>query len=323
MTVLPLWRRGRREALTRPGAVGEQAARPLREAVVFSGGGSLGAAQVGALQALFEAGITPDIVVGCSVGALNAAYIAIDPTPHRAGELAELWRRISRSRIFPDGRFSVARRLAAREDHLYSRQGLRSVIEEGIGIDDLADTAIPCHVVTTDLLAGEPVWWSTGRPTEVLLASACLPGLFQPVPLGGSTHVDGGVTCPVPTQHALDLGATRVWVLDVTREFHGWADDRMSAMDVLLESFAISRSHLARRTPVVGAGQHVVALPALRLGRHDIRDFAKTELLLAAGREAGRAMIAAEASATGSSLAGPSVAGPSVIGLRTAASRVG
>ena len=306
MTVLPLWRRSRRDAAA---SLAPVPVRP-REAFVFSGGGSLGAAQVGAVQALFEAGITPDVVVGASVGALNAAYIAIDPGPQRAAELAELWRRMTRGRIFPDGRFRVAQRLATREDHLYSRHGLLSVIEEGIGIDDLADTAIPCHVVTTDLLAGEPVWWSTGRPTEVLLASACLPGLFKPVPLGGSMHVDGGVTCPVPAQHALDLGTTRVWVLDVAREFHGWADSRMTAMDVLLESFAITRSHLGRRTPVAGAGQHVVNLPALRMGRHDIRDFSKTELLLAAGREAGRAMIAEERS----------VCGPALTGLPTAAS---
>ena len=305
MTVLPLWRRSRREALAPTQLVSP---RP-REAFVFSGGGSLGAAQVGALQALFEAGIAPDVVIGASVGALNAAYIAIDPRPERAADLAEFWRRMTRSRIFPDGRFRVAQRLASREDHLYSRHGLVSVIEEGIGIDDLAETAIPCHVVTTDLLAGEPVWWSSGRPSEVLLASACLPGLFKPVPLGDSMHVDGGVTCPVPAQHALDLGASRVWVLDVAREFHGWADSRMTAMDVLLESFAITRSHLGRRAPVTGAGQRVVNLPALRLGRHDIRDFSKTELLLAAGREAGRAMIADELAAAGARSTGSVAAG--------------
>jgi NTE family protein len=300
MTVLPFWRRSRRDAVTAAGAPSPTG--PPGDVVVFSGGGSLGAAQVGALQALFEAGVTPDAVVGCSVGALNAAYLAVDPTPERLVALEQLWRGLTRQDVFPDGRFSVAARLAGRRDHLYSTHGLRSVIETGITIEDLAETRIPCHVVTTDLLAGEPVWWTTGRPTDVLLASACLPGLFQPVELGDSLHVDGGVSCPVPTQHALDLGAARVWVLDVSREFHGWSDERMTAMDVLLESFAISRAHLGRRTPSSVAGQRVVSLPPLRIGRHDLRDFSKTPQVLAAGREAGRAMIAA---ARAAGVAGP------------------
>jgi len=263
---------------------------------VFSGGGSLGAAQVGALQALFEAGIVPDVVVGCSVGALNAAFVAVRPTAEHVHELEQVWRGMTREAVFPDGRFTVARRLAARGDHLFSGEALRTLISDCVPLVDLAHTAIPCHVVTTDLLAGEPVWWTSGDPVEVLAASACLPGLFPPVPLGGSLHVDGGVTTPVPTQRALDLGAERVWVLDVAQEFHGWADERMTAMDVLLESFAISRSHLARRPPVAADGQRIVTLPSLRTGRHDLRDFSKTSALIAAGREAGRAMIAAELS---------------------------
>ena len=289
MTVLPLWRRGRRDAAPAP-----ERATEIREAVVFSGGGSLAAAQVGALQALFESGIVPDLVVGCSAGALNAAYIASEPTLDRVNELEQVWRGITRELIFPDGRFTVARRLAARTDHLYSPDGLRALIADCVPVVDLADTEIPCHVVTTDLLAGEPVWWTTGDPVEVLAASACLPGLFAPVPLAGSQHVDGGVTCPVPSQRALDLGATRVWVLDVAQDFHGWAGEGMSALDVLLESFAISRSHLGRRAPITSPGQRVVTLPPLPTGRHDLRDFSRTPALLAAGREAGRAMIAAE-----------------------------
>ena len=292
MTVLPLWRRGRREAV----APAREIRQEVREAVVFSGGGSLGAAQVGALQALFEAGIVPDLVVGCSVGALNAAFIAVDPTAQRVNELEQVWRGMTREVVFPDGRFTVARRLASRTDHLYSPAGLRALIADCVQVVDLADTAIPCHVVTTDLLAGEPAWWTSGDPVEVLAASACLPGLFPPVELGGSQHVDGGVTCPVPAQRALDLGASRVWVLDVAQDFHGWAGEGMSALDVLLESFAIARSHLGRREPVAGSRQRVVTLPALRTGRLDLRDFSRTSSLLAAGREAGRAMIAAELS---------------------------
>jgi NTE family protein len=294
MTVLTFWRRGRHVG---PAGTPAEVARPApREVFVLSGGGSLGAAQVGALQALFEAGIVPDAVVGCSVGALNAAFIAVEPTAARAGELEQIWRGMSRDAVFPDGRFTVARRLAGRADHLYSPAGLRAVIETCVPLADLADTEIPVHVVTTDLRAGEPVWWTSGDPVEVLAASACLPGIFPPVELAGSVHVDGGVTCPVPTQRALDLGASRVWVLDVARDYHGWADDRMTAMDVLLESFAISRAHLGRQDPPALPGQRVVSLPSLRTGRHDLRDFTRTSALISAGREAGRAMIAAERS---------------------------
>src|SRR5213080_2503644 len=104
VTVLPLWRRGRREAAAPEGGP----AREIREAVVFSGGGSLGAAQVGALQAMFEAGIVPDVVVGCSVGALNAAYLAVRPDAARVDALEDVWRGMSREAVFPDGRFGVA-----------------------------------------------------------------------------------------------------------------------------------------------------------------------------------------------------------------------
>jgi hypothetical protein len=61
-----------------------------------------------------------------------------------------------------------------------------------------------------------------------------------------------------------------------------------------LECFAISRSHLGRQAPVAAPGQRIVSLPALSLGRHDMRDFSRTSWLIRAGREAGRAMVRAE-----------------------------
>jgi NTE family protein len=294
MTVLTFWRRSRQGQ-----TVGRDAPRP-REAFVFSGGGSLAAVQVGALRALLEAGVRPDVVVGCSAGALNAAFLAVDPTLERVTVLEDVWLDLRREDIFADGRFDVARRLAGRRDHLYSPHAMRALVRRWVPLPDLAATTIPCHIVTTDLLRGRPAWWSAGDPTDVLAASACLPALFPPVALDGSLHVDGGVTCPVPIQRALDLGAERVWVLDVA-DFHGWTDERMSALDVLLESFAISRSLLARAEPVARPGQRVVNLPPLGIGRHDLRDFSRTPALLAAGLAAGREMVAAELAANAAS----------------------
>ncbi len=295
MTVLPLpWRKGRQagpESL-QPRDDGRPA-----EAVVFSGGGSLGAAQVGALRALYEAGVRPDVVVGCSVGALNAACLAVDPTLERVVELEGVWRSLQQGDVFPDNRVSVVTRFLRRAGHLYSPRALAELVERCVPVADLSRTAIPCHVVTTDLLAGEPRWWTSGRPTDVLLASACLPALFPPVELGGSLHVDGGVVCPVPLQRALDTGARRVWVLDVSSDFHGWSGAALSAMDVLLESFAISRAHLVRREPALRGDQRVVPMPSLGVGRLDLRDFSRTPELMRRGLEAGRRMVAGELAA--------------------------
>ena len=151
--------------------------------------------------------------------------------------------------------------------------------------------------MATDLIAGEPVWWTSGDPLDVLSASASIarPVLRRSISMAGFTST---AACPArcPTQRALDLGASRVWVLNVARDFHGKPDAKMSAVDVLLESFAISRSHLGRNVPTAGVdGQKIVTLPVMSVGRHDLRDFLQdVPRLIAAGREAGRAMVAGE-----------------------------
>jgi NTE family protein len=259
----------------------EPGGRPL-EAVVLSGGGSLGAVQVGALRALLEAGVKPDLFIGCSVGALNAAALAMDPTPERLGEIEAIWRTLDRKDVFGGNRRLLATHLVRGDDHLYEPDALRALVRRTVPIRDLSDTAIPCHVVTTDLQTGKSCWWSSGDPIAVLTASACLPAVFPPVRLGGGLHVDGGVTCPVPVDRALDLGAVRTWVLDVTRGSIGRRDERMTALDVLLLSFAISRSGLDSQG-AARPGQRVVRLAKMDMDKHELRDFSKTPQLLQRG----------------------------------------
>ena len=249
---------------------------------MLSGGGSLGAVQIGALRALFEAGIEPDVFVGCSVGALNAAAIAVDPTLERLNEVERMWRTLDRKDVFGGNRRMLATHFLRGDDHLYEPDALRALVRRAVPVNDLAETAVACHIVTTDLHTGAPCWWTTGDPVAVLTASACLPAVFPPVPLGGSLHVDGGVTCPVPTGRALDLGAMRTWVIDVTGGSMGRRDERMNALDVLLLSFAITRSHLDAESEA-RPGQRVARLPRLDLDRHELRDFSKTAVLLQKG----------------------------------------
>lgn len=267
-----------------------------REVVVLSGGGSLGAAQVGSLRALFEAGIRPDAFVGCSVGALNAAFLAVDPTPERLTELEQIWRKLDRGDVFGRNRRLLASHplmhAVRRDDHIYEPDALRSLVRQWVPLDDLGDTAVPCHVVTTDLVTGQPSWWCDGDPVTVLTASACLPALFPPVALGGSLHVDGGVVCPVPVERALELGAVRVWVVDTSGGALGRRDERMTALDVLLQAFAISRAQLDRPLTGVRPDQRVVRLRRPDLGRIEMRDFSQTARLMAAGYAVAREALA-------------------------------
>lgn len=257
-------------------------ARPL--AVVLSGGGSAGAAQAGMLAALVESGVRPDLVVGCSVGALNGTFLALDPTGDRIADLLSLWRGLTARDIFGNGSMRRLLNLVKRRDHLCSPASLRRIVREWLPVADLADTAVPMHVITTDLHTGRAAWWSEGDTETVLAASACLPGVFPPVHLGGSRHVDGGVSDGVPIERAIELGARTVWVLDVTSDDPLPADRRMNALDVLLRSFTISRSRRPGSVVIEGVTVHHIRVP--ETAGLDPRDFSRNAELIDAGYNA-------------------------------------
>jgi predicted acylesterase/phospholipase RssA len=111
-------------------------------------------------------------------------------------------------------------------------------------------------------------------------------------------HVDGGVTCPVPVQRAVDLGAERIWLMDVTGGALGRRDERMTALDILLTSFAISRYRLASlELPAVGT-HPVIPMPRVEVGRHEMRDFSRTAQLIEMGYDAGKRMVERELATT-------------------------
>ena len=107
-----------------PSWQGPAAGDALHTAFVFSGGASLGALQVGMLQALYERGIAPDLLVATSVGALNAAFVASRPqTVTTARELGRVWRNLQRDDIFPVSMGALVGGLCGRRNHLVPDRG--------------------------------------------------------------------------------------------------------------------------------------------------------------------------------------------------------
>ncbi len=186
-----------------------------RTAFVLSGGGSLGAVQVGMLKALFEAGVRPDLLIGTSVGAVNAAWIAGRPNRQGAADLAEIWLGMRRTDIFPLSPLTGARGLLGRSNHLISNDNLRGVLERHVPFDTLEQAAIPLHVVATELKSGRAALLSSGPAIPALLASTAIPGIFPPVTIGHQEYVDGGVANHTPITVAMELGATTIFVLPV------------------------------------------------------------------------------------------------------------
>jgi NTE family protein len=185
----------------------------VKTAFVLSGGASLGAIQVGQLIALAEHGLRPDVLVGTSVGAVNAAWVAGHPSRGALDDLAEIWKGLTRERVFPLDPVTGVMGLLGRSNHLVSPDGLRGLLEEHIGYERLENAPVPLHVVATDLETGAEVLLSRGPALPAVMASAAIPGIFPPVEIEGRHLVDGGIADHTPVAKAVELGCKRIYVL--------------------------------------------------------------------------------------------------------------
>lgn len=181
-------------------------------AFVFSGGGSLGAVQVGMLKALTEAGIRPDLCVGSSVGALNAAWAARHPEGD-VDQLARIWEGIERGDVFPATPVQLGLALLARRQYLVSPHGLLRLLEQTFGHPRLERLGTRLAIVTTEVTSGQKVVLTSGGAIPALMASCAIPGIFPPVRIGGRYLMDGGVADNTAMSVAADLGADVIYVL--------------------------------------------------------------------------------------------------------------
>lgn len=183
-------------------------------AFVLSGGGSLGAVQVGMLQALAARDVEPDLLIGTSAGALNAAYVAGHGTGTAAlGDLAGIWAGLRRRDVFPLQPARLGAAAMGRAPSLCPNGALRRLVGDHTAFDQLQDALIPVHVVTTDVRSGEEVVLSAGNAVDAILASAAIPAVFPSVRIGDRDLIDGGVADNAAISQAVALGADVVYVL--------------------------------------------------------------------------------------------------------------
>lgn len=188
----------------------EKLPRPI--AYVLGGGGSYGAVHVGQLRALAKTDLTPDLVLGTSVGSLNGTIVAESPDT-AADRLAAFWSLVTREDVFGTVRQMMIN-LASLRPALGDSRGLKELLLSATPARDFSDLKLPLTAVAADAMSGELVEIRSGDLISALLASAAIPGIFPVVEREGRRLIDGGVLANVPIGIAAEQGAKTIVVLD-------------------------------------------------------------------------------------------------------------
>jgi NTE family protein len=267
-------------------------------AFVLGGGGVLGAAEVGMLRALFERDITPDLVLGTSVGALNGALVARDPSLDVIERLTELWLTVSSSRdVYGDRPLRTMRRAVSTGTHIYSVTPLRQRLEEELGDVLIEDLPVRFQACAAHIERAAEHWFDSGPLVDAVVASAAVPGLLPPAKVGGEHYLDGGIVNSIPVARAVQLGATRLFVLQVGRIDRPLTVPRRP-WEVARVSFEIARRHrFMREMAELPATVEAHVLPARGTTAKDDsllahRDFRGVEARIEATYDASREYLA-------------------------------
>ncbi len=258
----------------------------------LSGGGNRGPLQVGAMRALFEAGIAPDMLIGSSAGALNSAFLASDPTPAGVDRLADIWLHTAGKDILPGNWLTRIWRIVTGADSLNSSDPVRDYVLRNIpsGVRTFADVKCKLYITTGDLESGQLYLYGDDPAAplvDAVLSSSALPPIWPPVMFNGHQFVDGGIVANVPISVAIDKGADTIYALDLEGGapypvVHGVYNISMRAITVMLRQQLLRDLERAIRFSKVTL--HHIYLGDI-FGGTPLEDFSHTPEMLQKGYE--------------------------------------
>jgi NTE family protein len=260
-------------------------------AFALGGGGVLGAHEVGMLQALFEAGIAPDLVVGTSVGAINGAMVAADPSLDTITRLERLWTGIGNSDVFGGSLASQVSNLIRTRTHLHTNTALRRLLRQRLPVTRIEQMPVPFQCVAASVEHAGAHWFTEGPVIDAVLASTAVPGLLPPVEIDGEHFLDGGLVHSIPVGRAVMLGAKTIYVLHVGR-IEEPLTVPTNPFQVGLVAFEIARRHrFVEEMRHLPADVTVHVLPSGGPPKADLsqlryRDFSRVQQRIAHARDA-------------------------------------
>lgn len=211
-------------------------------AFVLGGGGILGAHEVGMLRALAECDIAPDLILGTSIGAINGALFAADPTLEGVERLRELWQGSEVSELTASAVVQRITTLARSGTHLMPLESARARLARALPVQRIEDLVVPFQCVAASIERAAEHWFTSGELADVVLASCAVPGILPPVRIGDEHYIDGGIVNSIPVARAVALGARKIYVLQVGRLEKSLQPPRWP-WEVGLVAFEVARRH--------------------------------------------------------------------------------
>lgn len=264
-------------------------------ALVMSGAANFGTMQAGALEPVFTSGFRPEIVVGTSAGALNAIYIAMDPSLEGVLRMQDIWRAAGQKEVGTPTPIGVVRRLVRRRESLVANDPLVAFLNANLpqGLNTFEQlksrAGIQAYAVAVCMETGELRVFgdhASDRLEDGAMASTAVPPYFPPWKVGDYNYLDGGVYTKLPICVAIERGATQILALDVTHLM----GSKQTAQGILgLSAYAVSLMLEAQAvreiawSKAAGASVRVIRLAA----PNDVAfwDYTQAERLIRIGRE--------------------------------------
>lgn len=270
-----------------------------RIAFVLSGGGNYGALQAGALEGLLEMGIYPDLLVGTSAGALNAVFLAIEPSLAQAQRLAETWISLKPEEVGVANSLVLLRQMLRRKPSMFDPKYLTAFIRAKLpaGVVSFKDLKVPARTVAVRLKDGLLRVFGDDPQDQLIdgmMSSSAIPPYYPPWPCAGEHYVDGGARSNLPLLVALERGAGEIYALDVQDKL-GNTEKNIDMMGLVWRTVSfmlLQQTEMElREARRLGAIVHYIPL---QIADVSFWDFRKAERLIAIGKEQTFAALSTE-----------------------------
>ncbi len=272
-------------------------------AFVLSGAGNRGPLQVGAVRALLEAGIVPDMIVGTSAGALNGSVLAAHgPTVAVTERMEQVWASAKVDEIYPEGVLEILWRLKSKANSLFTSGGMRRLLARALppGVTSFGQCQTQLYTTATDLRTSRLYVFGDKADASLLdavTASATIPAIHPPISYGGAQLVDGGVVANVPVSVAIDRGAATIYVINAGYN-EAVLDPAQGVLEVLMRTLATMLAQniiqdIARAKADTTVDMHHI--PVQTDADLSFFDFSQSRRMVAQGYAAAQAYLVAPA----------------------------